>query len=407
MKKSLPYIITVLVVGLLVTIIIAANNRRSQTMDERITLREKDKINYGMSAAREFCSSLFPNAVVTVDDNPPGGWKNISWGSGKQAVILMSGYFNADEFDLNQILKFVERGNYVFIIGRGFSHQTENFFHFSYSAGDFSELLTNSADSLSVHLERPAFSSDSIFVYPGKRFEGWFNYIDNAHSVVLGSNDSFPNFIRMDKGSGSVFIHSAPLAFSNYFILHKNNIHYFEQAMSVIPSDVEAVVWNEYYLKKKNQSNGSDGREPNWLGVLLRHPEFKWGFLVIILTAALWILLNSRRRQRMIPVHAKPRNDSLDFVKTMGRLYYVRKDHHDLARKMAIYFLEHVRSTYKLPTHTLDEQFTEALAYKSGFSRTGIDDIISFINHIRINRSISDPELTGFHNQLEAFYQNT
>ena len=64
-----------------------------------------------------------------------------------------------------------------------------------------------------------------------------------------------------------------------------------------------------------------------------------------------------RRKQRYIPVVAKPKNDSLDFVKTIGRLYYDKGDHKNLSRKMGAFFLEHVRSRYKLPTGTLNEEF--------------------------------------------------
>ena len=109
----------------------------------------------------------------------------------------------------------------------------------------------------------------------------------------------------------------------------------------------------------------------------------------------------------MIPIHSKPRNESLDFVKTMGRLYYDRKDHQNLAKKMSIYFLEHVRSTYKLPTHTLDEPFIEALQYKSGFSQGHLNEIISFIQYLQNGGSVNEERLIHFHNQLESFYQNT
>jgi hypothetical protein len=109
----------------------------------------------------------------------------------------------------------------------------------------------------------------------------------------------------------------------------------------------------------------------------------------------------------MIPVYAKPRNESLDFVKTMGRLYYDRRDHQNLAKKMSIYFLEHVRSTYKLPTHTLDEQFVEALNFKSGYPKEDLNQIILFIQYLQDSGSVDEQQLIHFHNQLESFYQNT
>lgn len=406
MKKSWPYIISFLVLALIAIVIIGANRKLPRKMDERITLREKDKIPYGTAAAKDLIASLFPGAIITSDSKGPGYWKDISFGSNKQAVILVSGFFNADEYEIKKILDFASNGNYVFIIGRGFSTDAQAAFNFTYGQDNSSIFYTESQDSLRVKLEKPSFSSDSMYVYPGKKFESWFETIDTTHTVVLGRNETYPDFIRMNIGEGSVFIHSAPLAFSNYFILHKNNIHYFEQTLSVIPSDVGIIVWNDYYLNKRVNNNNRE-RSPNWLGVLIKFPAFKAGFFALLLLLILWVLLSSRRKQRMIPEYAKPRNESLDFVKTMGRLYYERRDHQNLSKKMAIYFLEYVRSTYKLPTHTLDEQFVEALHFKSGYSKDDLNVIVSFVQYLQDNGSVDEQQLIHFHNQLESFYQNT
>lgn len=405
MKKSLPYIIIFGVLALVFIVIIGANRKLARRMDERITLREKDKIPYGTAAARTLISSIFPKAFVTSNSKSPGYWKDVSTSANKQAIILMSGYFNADEYEIKKILDFASNGNYVFIIGRGFSTDAQTAFNFTYGQDNSSVFFDLVEDSLKLKLERPSFSSDSLYVYPGKKFESWFETFDTSHALVLGRNESQPNFIRMNIGDGAVFIHAAPLAFSNYFILHKNNIHYFEQVLSVIPADVETIVWNDYYLNKK--VNNNQQKEPSWLAVLLKFPSFRAGFFVLLLLLILWVLLNTRRKQRMIPEHSTLKNESLDFVKTMGRLYFEKRDHQNLARKMGIYFLEYIRATYKLPTHTLDEQFIEALHFKSGYSTDDLNHIVSFIQYLQDNGGVDEQQLINFHNQLESFYQNT
>jgi len=411
MKKILPYIIAFAVLAFIITVIVVAANRKiPRRMDERITLRQKDKVPYGFAVAKNLSRSLFPAAEIVADERSPGYWQEISLNSGKQAVIIVGGFLNADDYEIGQLMRFVENGNYVFIIAQSFSNEMQSAFHFTYAQNGLGSFLGIDDDSLRVRLNKPSFPSDSLYVYPGRKFESWFENLDSAHTVVLGSNETNPDFIRMDKGEGSFFIHSAPLAFSNYFILHKNNIRYFEQALSVIPNDVTRIVWNEFYLTKrgpKNNRNADDNKEPNWLRVLWKHPEFRWGFSLLLLLLLLWVLLNSRRKQRMIPGHPKPRNDSLDFVKTMGRLYYDRKDHHNLAKKMGSYFLEHVRSTYKLPTHTLDEPFIESLHFKSGYPKGELNEMVSFIQYLQDSGAINENQLIHFHNQLEAFYQNT
>ena len=219
--------------------------------------------------------------------------------------------------------------------------------------------------------------------------------------------DNNPNFIEYKTGNGRIFIHSAPLAFSNYFILHKKNAGYFQHALSVIPSGIERLVWNEYYLSNAAANKTNQEQETAWYRVLFRYPAFKWGLLTGLFMLVLYALLGSRRKQRKIPFHSKPQNDSLDFVKTLGRLYHDRRDHQNLARKMTLYFLEHVRSTFKLPTHTLDENFIRALQYKSGFPPEDLEEIFSFINYIKQNGQVNEYQLSTYHKQLETFYQTT
>jgi hypothetical protein len=407
MRRYVPYIIGFVGLLLVTAAITIINRRLPKKMDERITLRERDKIPYGFSIAKELTASFFPNAAIYTDQSVPGYWKNTSMNSEGQAVFIIAGYFNADDEEISRLMRFVEKGNYVFIISQAFSEESQSAFHFTYGQNGMAPIFGVGDDSLSVRLVRPYFSSDSVYTYPGRKFESWFEKLDTNHTLVLGKTGDEADFIRFNYGAGSVFIHSAPLAFSNYFILHNNNIHYFEQVISVIPPDVTNVVWNEYYLVKRGPRNKDSNHEPNWLSVLMKYKEFKWGFGLLLFALLLWVLLNSRRKQRMIPPHPKPKNESLDFVKTMGRLYYQRRDHQNLANKMGMYFLEHVRTTYKLPTNTLDDSFVERLHYKSGHSRGELNAIISFIQHLREDGSVNEDQLILFHNQVESFYQNT
>jgi len=113
-----------------------------------------------------------------------------------------------------------------------------------------------------------------------------------------------------------------------------------------------------------------------------------------------------RRKQRIIPVLTKPRNDSLDFVKTIGRLYHEKRDHKNLSRKMSAYFLEHIRNRYKLATNLLDERFIQLLKIKTDQAEDNIRSIVSFIKNLDMADEISTDQLADFHKQLEGFYKN-
>jgi hypothetical protein len=401
MKNSLPYLLGIAAILIIGSLIVTSKNSAAKKMDERVTLRSRDKIPYGTAVARTLLPALFPNASISADNKAPGNWDSIHLYSENTAVILVGRDFNPDEDELRALLRYAENGNYVFIIAKTFSSEAVNLFGFDYNRYEYESSYFE--DSLRLQLVSDA---SKTYVYPGKKFESPLFSLDTVRTRVVGSIEkSRPNFLRFKAGRGGIFIHSSPLAFSNYFILHKDNINYYQHALSVIPPEVKAIDWNEYYISKP-QGLPRD-KKPDWFGALMQYPSFRYGMITAMAFLFLSIILGMRRRQRMIPAYKKPSNDSLDFVKTLGRLYHDRGDHANLARKLAVYFLDHVRLHYKLATHTLDEGFTNSLHDKSGFGKKEIEEIVSFIISLQSDREVSDQQLADFHRQLELFYQNT
>jgi hypothetical protein len=405
-KKNYIYIIGGVLLALLILLLTAGGAGRPRRMNERISLRYTDKNPYGFYAAYHLLPSLFPRASISSDKNAPGYWDSLSMYDRNQALILPAAYFGAEDYELEKLQAFAEKGNHVMILARNLSEDAIRYFGLEQL---IDEGFFDSDDSLTVHLMDPPFSGKHTYTYPGKAFAGATSLRTVDRGQVLGTNaGGHGNFFRFRAGEGSISIHLAPLAFSNYFILHKDNIAFFEKSMSVLPSSVNKIVWDEYYIFKTTYRNENKGeKEPGWLKVLFRYPEFKWALITAFATLLLYALLGMRRRQQQIPDYTKPRNDSLDFVKTLGRLYYDRRDHHNLARKMAAHFLEHVRTRYKMPTQELDDHFVQTLHYKSGQSLETIQGIMGFIRLMEEHSAISESQLSNFHKQLEAFYQNT
>lgn len=405
MKKALPYIVGGVLVIALVALLVSSANNRPRKMNERITLKETDKIPYGFYAARQLIPTLFPKADVYEDKRSPGYWDSLSAYKSNQAVFITGLRLNADEDELKELADFARKGNYVFIITQDLSYSATQFFSSGELVND-DDFFTGGGDSLKVRLKHPRFMDTLSYIYPGRRFASYFEDVDTASVLVLGTNeDNKANFVQYKAGEGAIFIHTAPLAFSNYFILHKQNMAYFQNAVSVIPSTVSKVLWNEYYLNKRTEQRENE-KEPSWLSVLMKYEAFRWALWTAIVTLLLYVLMGMRRKQRVIPAMHRPKNESLDFVRTIGQLYYDRKDHTDLARKMSTYFLDHVRTQYKVSTNTLDESFIQTLHVKTGYAVNEIKNIVDFIGFVE-STTINEHQLNRFYNQLETFYQNT
>ncbi len=407
--KTAPYILFALITVALIAMFITGQGKKKK-FDERITFRKKDKIPYGTWVAYQSLPKFFPAASVYTTRQEPGYWDSVSVDDSRQAFIAITPRFMADEFEMRKLLSFVENGNDVFVSCKYVSGDVEEMLNCSvyesYGVSLFSEegkSLGPSEDTLELRLLKPPFAAAGKYKYPGKRHNATFTRINNPTTDVLGeSGTGVTNFIHLRAGRGNFYLHLAPMAFTNYFLLHKNNIGYYEKLMSVISPGVEKILWDEYYLSKRD---GPKQKKKNWITVLSRYPALKAALLTALGALLLYILLGMRRRQRYIPVMAKPRNDSLDFVKTIGRLYYDKSDHKNLCRKMAVYFLEHVRSKYKLPTGNLDETFIKNLQFKTGVEEPELRGIVSFIKYVEDAPVISPAAVTEFHKQLESFYK--
>jgi len=409
-KKILPYILLMIILGGIIMLIVSDSSEKRQRryFNHRISLRKEHKIPYGLYVAYHSLSRLFPFASVYGSRQAPGRWDSISALEKNQALIIITDRFSPDEEEMKKLVDFAAAGNFIFISARSLSYSAESVFHCSV----FEKADWWTEDSLNVQLENPPFHLPLRFSYPGMQFSSFLEDYDTLITGVMGKNDyNRAVFTHYRTGEGSIYLHLAPLAFSNYFLLHKENVRYYENVISLIPRHVTSVVWDEYYMNKPlsvwNESGEENQKRRNWWSVMMSIPALKAALWTGIVTLLIYLLLGMRRKQRVIPVMEKPKNDSLDFVKTIGRLYFDKNDHADLCIKMSTYFLEHVRSRYRLATSNLNGEFVKALHYKSGYPEQELGQIISFIQQLTAGRQVSDEQLAAYYKKLESFYKNT
>lgn len=406
MKKFLPYIIIGVVVLLIAWVALSTEKNR-HVFDERISFNRRDKIPYGLYIAYNNLPHVFPNASITINRKQPEYWDSVNTYSDKQALLIIVPSFRANEFEMRRLINFIENGNTVFISTAMVSYEVQSMLHCEIpDVFDINDNLSlnNGTDSFSVSLVNPPFSQKDQYGCPGRRFESYFSKYDSGISTVFGNGIYIlPDLIRFKAGKGNLYFHLTPLAFSNYFLLYNQNIRYYNKVLSLIPGDTKKVVWDEYFLYKR--FSGRNDGDKSIFSALMSQRSFRAALLLLIILLGLYILQEMRRKQRIIPAVGKPRNDSLEFVKTIGRLYYEKRDNKNLAQKMVAYFLEHVRNRYKLSTASPGEDFIISLQRKTGQPEDNIRKIVSFINGLDKEETISNEQLAGFHTRLEEFYK--
>ncbi|MBT1698690.1 hypothetical protein KK083_17490 [Fulvivirgaceae bacterium PWU4] len=127
------------------------------------------------------------------------------------------------------------------------------------------------------------------------------------------------------------------------------------------------------------------------------------GLLYCDFSVILFMLFEAKRKQRIIPVIKPLANTSLEFVSTIGNLYYQNGDHRNLAEKKVSFLLEQIRSKYLLKTNQLNDEFFTALASKSGNRKEDIEELFKTISFISTSTVISAGQLVDLNNKIERF----
>lgn len=218
----------------------------------------------------------------------------------------------------------------------------------------------------------------------------------NKVPEVLGYAQNEPNFLRFDVGYGHITLHAAPLVMSNYFLVQPGNKAYLDGIWQGMPADIKQIYWQVYLNRVSEKSN---------LSSLLKHKSTRAAFYLALITLLLYVLFSLRRRQRIVPVIPPIENTSVSFVETIGRLYYNKADHKNIAEKMIQHFLDWLRSKYYMDISSLNQNFANSLAAKSGQSKEVVQRLMENIHHIRLADNITEAELNRLYLQLETFYQ--
>jgi hypothetical protein len=244
--------------------------------------------------------------------------------------------------------------------------------------------------------------------------KGYFCNQSEGFAALGHLNKDKTNFVRVPFGKGHFYLHSNPLFFTNLFMIEKSGRQYAEAVFGHLGDG--PIYWDCYSKVRRdvaqNMNNDSRGmprrnfNRPNPLSYILSQPPLAWAWYLLLATTLVYFLFRIKRRQRIIPVLPSNKNNSLAFIRTMGRLYFLQNNHRQLALQKMKLFLQFVRDRYKIRTRELQEEFIHQLSSRSQIKAERIKSILDLHQSIEARPEIQERILADFHHQLESFYKN-
>lgn len=396
MSKSIKIFVGILI--LLFIGIIVAGAYSPKPIDWSPTYFLKDKIPFGLYVLDQEHEQFFaPQKVIKFGKTPYEYFDskfslNDTTYSVKGTFLYIDNQFDIDEESVKELLYFASHGNSIFISTGNFPTQLADSLHFT------TEYDQNISDSIQLNVVNQKKKNN--FYYQKGINDTYFSEIDTSKTSVLGyqtrsNGKNQTNFIRVPYGDGFFYLHSQPVAFTNYYLLKKET-NYAADVLSYISAENE-VFWKVQRYEGKNLSESP-------LRFIKSQPALKWAWYFALFGMLFFIIFNTKRRQRVIPIEVPLKNTTLDFTKTIGNLYYQEKDYLNIIDKKIIFFLEKVRNEYYLDTFNLDETFVKKLHQKSGKSKEQIQELFNLINNLRNKTTATETDVVNLNNQIEKFY---
>lgn len=388
------------------------------------TYNKDDKKPFGSYVAYNHFQALFKEAFIQrTFESFNETWKDIkdySSDSKYSLYFLLAKNIELTAGEAESMIDFIRQGNDMFISADYIDYDLLNKIECETERLDeiISEVNGRMSETtvemdFGKGFKAPAYK---YYYYP---FQNWFSGYDSANTRILGGNETGkPNYIIKFIGKGRLYLHAAPRVFSNYFLLTANNYQYLENVLSYLRSEPKAIYWDEYYQnqsinrRKKpqgegNSRGGDDDKEKfSPFDVIKKNPPLLWAFWLAVVALLLYVLVNIKRKQRVINEIKGNTNTTVKFTETVGRLYLQKKNNKNIAEKMITYFYEHIRNSYFLNTTQVNKEFINSLARKSGVPIETTQKLFSTIDKVIADKNVNDLELLQLNELIQKFYKN-
>lgn len=367
---------------------------RPKPIDWRASYVSTDKIPFGGFVFFEEAKSLFKNAEIEKIDKDPYLFLTEEKYAQNSAYIFVNDDVLFDDKQAEEILKYVENGNTVFISSQSVSFILRDSLNIE-SSSNYNIL----EEELHPKFFSPSLKQDSLPAFKKGVFKATFIEIDTLKTTALGYYDSEKpklkelNYVKVDYGKGKFLLHNLPETFSNYYLM-KGNEQYAANVLSYI--DADKIYWDEY-LKSGRKVVTSPMR------FILDQAPLTWAYYVLIGGLLIFVLFKGKREQRIVEVMEPLENTSVEFTKTIGDLYFQHKDYSNIIAKKVTYFMETLRSKYYVNTNEISEDFIKKLALKSGNTLEKTQKLMHLIKHLKEKSVHSEADLLELNKQIEAF----
>jgi hypothetical protein len=383
-------------VGLIFIFTIAGQFLKTKKIDWTPTFNYEDKNPFGLYIFGNTVNKFFDNNVTVYKKSLYElniDYKNIS----NHNILIIADKTDFKVSEVEDIYNLLKQGNTIFIGSTYFGDlekklglQTQMWKYFTY-------LPDNSYDNnYEIRFLNKNWKQNDSFVDPIGN-----SYIFNATdlkvkgNIYLTSNFSDPMLVKLNINGGILYLFTLPYCFTNINLLDNTRRPLSELCLSLLPNQATVVI-DSYSLNNNHNSP---------MKFILGNSSLKSGFYLLVFTVIFFMIFGIKREQRLIPVLSKPINSSKEFISTIARLSFAKKDNLGIAYKKINNFHSFIRNNLNITINHNDVLYREQVKLKSGLKDIEIEILFKTINKVSKMNEISEHSLVNLCNLIDNFYK--
>lgn len=402
---------------------------------------------YGTMVFKEMLNSFF-NPVKIEELNDGTKLQDIT--ETNQLYILVGNTINLNNDETTHLVEFVERGNQALLIGNHFTLGDLYYNYYPRQTSFFDSVLvinyTASTDtfrfihyypsfqtpsfSLFSALDDPDYLRDSLIPYAEEeeikimdslnqvpdavdsiiipelqigpseedRDELEEDYVDEeniAPPLIGGKTSTNHSFYQIySLNDGELHYHSIPMVFCNSSALQPDFLGHFNLVFRRFNPDK---VWLDHI--QWHAGAPEDSESP--LQFILNQKPLRWAYYLTIISVLLYLVINSKRRQKVIPLNETNINTSLEYIKTVSSLYLSQDNHIPVVKYQRDGFYHLIKKRYFIEPQQKD--FTEQLIKKSQVERQQVLDLLDELGKSKKYLSVRSSYPLVIYNKINEF----
>ncbi|WCM42647.1 DUF4350 domain-containing protein [Flavobacterium sp. CBA20B-1] len=345
---------------------------------------------YGLYVFNEELPQLLPNQNLTKTALTPYEFllESEQIPAAQTTFLMVEGNRFIDHSSIEKLLEQVKNGADLIITAESFYQGRKAFL-------DTLNIRSHEIKTNNLHFVSTQTPNKDTLVLKDT-YSTIFTIKDAEKHQVIAKMNSNPVFLSSKFGKGTVYICSTPILLTNYYLLHKdeNTASFAENFTSFLKK--KNVIW----FDQNHQSNELANNE-SIFKVILKNKSWRFGWYTLVCGLILFLIFYGKRKQRIVPIIEPVKNTTVEYIETVGNLYFQENDHTQLLQKKIQHALYFIRTEWNISTQTINQEFKEKLKQKSMAADSDINQFVTFVQQFNLSYKYTQKQLIQFTKLLE------